>query len=96
MDTSQQLERLIDLAGQLAVDVRRGPLQTAAGDSPVGSGGAVVRLRGRQIVFLDSLSPLADQIAVLASALAGKQELNDRFLRPEIRELIDAARPRQI
>jgi len=92
VDASQQLGWLMDLADQFGVSIRRAP----AGEAGGRSGGAVVRLKGKQIVFLDSSSSVADQTAVLAAALAGRPELNDRFLPPEIRELIDSAGQREL
>jgi len=89
MDLNEQVALLADLAESLGIEVRRAP----EGDSfsaPRG-GGAVVRLRGKEIVFLDESAPAQDRLAVLAGALAGRTELAGRFLPPQIRELLDAA-----
>jgi hypothetical protein len=84
MDSMRLLECLMDLAEELGISVRRMP---AGADSA----GAVVMLKGRQVVFLDASSAPSEQIAVLAAALTGRGELRDRFLPPEVRELIDSA-----
>jgi hypothetical protein len=86
MDASEQVALLADLAESLGIEVRRAP----EGDSSSG-GGALVRLRGRPILFLDESAPAQDRIALLAGALAGRKELADRFLPPQIRELLDQA-----
>ena len=85
MDASGQLSELLDLSEQMGITIRRAP---AREDSP---GGALVRLKGQEILFLDSGASVADQVAAVAAALAGRQELADRFIRPEIRQLLDAA-----
>ena len=83
------LESLMDLADELGVTVRRMP---PGGDSA----GAVVTLKGKQVVFLDPSAAPAEQAVVLASALAGREELEDRFLPPEVRELIDSTSPGEV
>ena len=65
--------------------IRRAP---GSEDSP---GASLVRLKGKEMLFVDTSAPVADQIAAVASALAGRDELADRFIRPEIRQLLDAA-----
>ncbi len=88
MDASDQLERLIDLCEELGIAIRKAPAGSELGASGH-PGGAVVRLKGAEILFLDTTASLADQIAATASALAGRSEIEDRFLPPEIRDLID-------
>lgn len=83
MDEYEQLRYLLNLAESAGIDIRRAP----AGDDH--TGGALVKLRGREILFLDPGASVADRIAVAAAALAGREELQDRFLPPQIRELID-------
>jgi len=86
MEQGVQLRTLLDLAEQIGLEVRRVPGSSSGSDHP---GGALVRLRGREIVFLDPAACLGDQIGVLAAALKGRTEVEDRFLPPEVRELID-------
>ncbi len=89
MDASDQLGRLIDLCEELGIAIRKAPAgsELGASDHP---GGAVVRLKGSEILFLDTTASLGDQIAATATALRGRSEIEDRFLPPEIRELIDS------
>lgn len=84
MEQDAQLGLLLDLAESAGLEIRRAP----PGGDP---GGALVRLKGTELLFLDPTAPVADQISVAASALAGRKEIEDRFLPPEIRELIDRA-----
>ena len=86
MDSHQQLEALLDLAEQVGLAVRRLAGPAGGGEHP---GGALVRVRGQEVLFLDSAAAVADQLAVAAAALAGRSELEDRFLPPELRQLID-------
>ena len=87
MDLAGQLAALADLAESLGMEIRRAP----AGDRDGPPGGAVIVLKGRQIVFLDAGATVAERIAVLASALAKRKELDGVFLPPQIRELLDGA-----
>ena len=90
MDATQQLDRLIDLCEELGIAIRKAPAgdELGAGEHP---GGAVVRLKGSEILFLDTTAALGDQIAATVAALRGRSELEDRFVAPEIRELIDSS-----
>jgi hypothetical protein len=89
MDEHAQLRALLDLAESIGIEVRRAP----PGEAPSGErpGGALVRLRDREILFLDPAASPADRIAVAAAALAGRSRLEDVFLPPEIRERIERA-----
>ena len=91
MEPQTQLSVLLDLAEEIGIAVRRVP---AAGDDPEHPGGALVRLAEREVLFLDPTAAVADQIDAVAAALrgpsaGGRAELRDRFLPPEIRQLID-------
>ena len=89
MELYDQLNKLIDLAESLGMLIRRAP---SAGENPEHPGGAYVRLKGKEIIFLDPTATLIDQIAVAAGALRGRQELENVFLPPEVRELIEKSR----
>jgi hypothetical protein len=91
VDEHAQLRRLLDLAESLGIAIRRSPAvgSESAGGDPLG--GALVRLRGQEILFLDPAASVADRIAVVASALKGRRQLEESFLPPEIRQLIDKA-----
>ena len=86
MDAYQQLEALLDLAAELGMSVRHLAGPAAGAEYP---GGALARLRGKDVLFLDSTAAVADQLAVTAAALAGRAELESRYLPPQIRQAID-------
>ncbi len=89
MDTSRQLGELIDLAESLGISIRQAPSPADSAAEGRCSGGALVRLKGKEIIFLDSNASLSDQITVVAGALRLRPEIQQRFLPPEIRQLID-------
>jgi len=86
MDPDTKLSTLLDLAESLGMEVRRMPPMGGT-DHP---GGALVRLRGKEILFVDPSASTGDCIDAVARALAGRPELADRFLPPDIRDAIDA------
>lgn len=87
-DSGSTLEALVDLAMEVGLTLRRAPAATGDTQHP---GGAVVELRGRQIVFLNPAAPTRDQIDVLVSVLSRCETLQGRFVRPDLRELLDSA-----
>jgi hypothetical protein len=89
MDPHGKLRALVDLAEALGITVRRA---ASAGQSPQHPGGALVRLRGQEMLFLDPTAPATDQIDVVVEALRGRAELDELFLPPEIRELLEQGR----
>ena len=95
MDEYRQLRFLLDLAEELGVAIRRAPAASSDGANSAEShpGGALVKLMGRDILFLDPSASVSDRIAVAASALTGRDELEERFLPPEIRRRIERAGP---
>ena len=89
MDDESKLRFLLDLAESFDIEVRRGPTRGDGWDS---GGGSLVRLRGKEILFLDSDAPRAAQIAAVAAVLAQRDQVEQIFLPPEIRQTIDRAR----
>ena len=83
MDKHTQLQTLIDLAESLGITIRSVP------SGQEGRAGALVRLKGKEILFLDSQTSVADRLDVVAAVLKGRSEIEDRFLTPEIREIIE-------
>jgi len=88
MDEQGILEGLLDLAREGGMEVRAAPM----GGSEDHPGGDLIRLRGREILFLDTSASFADRIAVVAGALRGRDFVEDRFLPPELRDVLDAAK----
>ncbi len=85
MDAYQRLEWMLDLAEQIGLTVRRMP---AASDGAGYIGGTLIRLKGVEVLFLDTSASLADQTAAVAAALVGRDELEDRFIPPEVRDIL--------
>jgi len=88
MDEEGRLRFLLDLAESLGIEVRRAPPGGAGWDTP---GGALVRLGDKEMLFMDAAAPIAARIVAAAAALAGRREIEQMFLPPEIREVIERA-----
>jgi hypothetical protein len=89
MDENAILGFLVELAQSLLIDVRTCPhtaWEYTVSDHP---GGALVRLKGKEILFLDSSATLADRTEAVVSALRGRDELEGIYLPPEIRALFE-------
>ncbi len=84
MDLSGRLEWLLRLAEQIGIDVRAEPMG--------GAGGGLCRLRGRQVLFVDTAADLETRYEKTLSALAPLPELEDRFVLPEIRRDLELVR----
>ena len=86
MDSYEQLQALLDLAGQVGLVVRQLPGLAGGEDHP---GGALIRVKGEEVLFLDARASVADQLAVTAAALAGRAELENRYVQPQLRDIIE-------
>lgn len=87
MDDLSRLGALLDLAERVGVVIRRAPGARESSEHP---GGASVRLHGRDMLFLNPLAPVTDQINVAVEALRNRSELAEKFVPPELRDLLDA------
>ena len=88
METSEILDRLVELAREAGIDVR----VLSRGGSDTSPESAVCRVRGEVWVVLAEADLPAQRVAVLVRALrehAGP-ELQDRYLPPALRSLLDA------
>ncbi len=81
MNSQDLLENLAELADQLNISVRRADLG--------GSGGSLVSLRGQQILFIDTLADPTDQLERIIPNFARLASLDDIYIVPELRELLD-------
>lgn len=86
MDNESKLRALLDLAEEIGIGIRRAPADVEGSDHP---GGALVRLGKRELLFLDPSASVEDQLSAAVDALKGRQELERRFLPPEIREAME-------
>ena len=84
MDSQDLLEHLVELAAQLDISVRRADLG--------GFGGSLVKLRGQQILFIDTLADPADQLERIIPSFARLDSLDDIYIIPELRQLLDEYR----
>ena len=89
MDDERLLAELLELAASCGLALR----WTAAGATPARPGGAHIRLRGQEILMLSPEADAADVAEVVTAALAGRAELQDRFLPPAVREMLDRHGP---
>ena len=76
-------DEMIELAERLGVRVRHVRLG--------GSGGGLATVRGEQVLFVDQDADAPDQLAAVARAL-GRLDLEQIFVRPDVRDLIESNR----
>ncbi len=84
METERLLEALLELTRSLGIDIRYV-------DSCTERGGALVRLKGKEVLFLDTSADASDRLQAVARALSKRPELEDRFLLPEVRSALEQA-----
>ena len=77
-------DELLDLARRLGVTVRHARLG--------GTGGGLAKIRGTRQLFIDLDAGPEDQLEQTVRALAGLEDIDTVFVRPDVRELIDEAR----
>lgn len=87
MDSASQLAALLDLAERMGIAVRRAP--ASAMESAEHPGGAWVRLRGKEMLFLNPVAPTVDQISAVVEVLKDRPELAEQFLPPDLRALLE-------
>ena len=79
-------DELLALAERLGIGVRHAHLG--------GLGGGLAAFKGKRQLFIDLDADPADQLEQTAKAMARVDGLADVFIRPDVRELIEAARSR--
>ena len=84
LDARTVLGHLEALAEQIGVEIRYEPMEGEAALSP----GGMCRIRGRQVIIVNSKAPLGDQIHTLVKALR-RLDLSQVYLRPSIRDLLE-------
>ena len=80
MSPHELQERLVELVSQLGITVRRADLG--------GAGGSLVKLRGQDVLFLDTSADPDDQLQRLLPDVARLPGLEDIYIIPELRELL--------
>jgi len=86
VELQSRLDTLLALAEELGIGIRPEPLG--------GDGGGLCMLRGRQILFVDTSADLETRYERTLIGLAPLPELDNLYVRPEIREDIEACRHR--
>jgi hypothetical protein len=84
VDASAQFDIVIELAEELGLVVRYEPID---GDS-----GGLCRIKGRHVLFVDTLADVATRLQRSLEALARLPGIDEHYIRPDVREWIDRAR----
>lgn len=84
MDLQSRLEELLALAAEIGLEIRREPLG--------GAGGGYCVLRGKRVLFVDTLADLETRYEKTLAALAPLPEIDTHYIRPDIREEIETLR----
>ena len=82
MDPELLAARLAETAESLGLEVREGPAELE---------GAAVTLKGKKVIFVPAGALPAKKVEMLARALA-REDLEEVFLLPAVREAIENAR----
>ena len=86
MDTVAQINILISLAEEMGIEVRHASLG--------GNGGGLCTIRGERVLFVDTAADAATRLEQTTHALAQLPEIEARFVRPDLRELLESHRRR--
>ena len=84
MDLQSKLDALLALAEEIGLTIRY--------ESLGGTGGGYCVLRDQRILFVDTAADLETRYERTLEALAPLSEIDQRYLRPEIREDITGLR----
>lgn len=84
MSLDARLDELISAAEAAGIAIRREQLG--------GEGGGLCVLRGKRVLFIDTLSDAETRYERTLAALAPLSEMDGRFLRPDVREDLERAR----
>jgi hypothetical protein len=87
MDLSRRLDALLELAEQLGIEIRA--------ETMGGAGGGLCRLKGRQVLFVDTAADLATRYDRTLAAMAGLDEIDGHYLLPEVRQDVERQRAAQ-
>lgn len=82
MNEQRIVEELLALLEAKGVTIRHEPLG--------GGAGGLCTIKGQHILFVDTQSPSADTAAFAAEAVAKLVDIENIYLRPEIRQFIES------
>ena len=83
MEVSEQIEGLLALAEAIGYEVRYAPLD--------GQGAGACRLRGRDVLFVDTQADRQTRLEAIAGVLARRPEVERHYIAPQPRALPDRA-----
>lgn len=86
MDLESKLDELLRVAEEIGLHIRHEPQG--------GEGGGFCVINGRRQLFVDTMADPATRYEHTLEALASLPELEERFLRPDVREDIELQRCR--
>ena len=81
MNKQMMLEDLLALLEAEGVNIRKEPLG--------GSGGGFCMIKGKKLFFVDTQAPLAETAALCADAVSKAVDIENIYVRPEVREFIE-------
>jgi hypothetical protein len=84
VDLQTRLDALLELAEEIGLSIRREPLG--------GESGGLCVVRGQRVLFVDTTADIETRYERTLEALAPLPELDERYLRPDIREDIERQR----
>ena len=82
MDEQRILEELLALLEANNVAIRDEPLG--------GNGGGLCAMKGRQIFFMDTQAPVAVVAAICAQAVPKVVDIEQVYIKPEVRQFIES------
>ena len=81
MNEQRILEELLALLEANGIKIRNEPLG--------GSGGGLCTVKGQQIFFMDTQATSADAAAICADAVSKLLDIENLYIRPEVRQFIE-------
>jgi len=84
METEAVLEELLALLEHNGVSIRTEPMG--------GRGGGLCKIKDKQVFFVDAEAPKADMAAICAGAVREMVDLDNIYIKPQIRDFIEKHR----
>lgn len=88
MNTEGMLDELLELLEKAGIEVRQ--------ENMGGGGGGVCCIKGKDVVFLDVQSSAVERASVCAKALAKAVNLEEVYMKPEVRQFVEREAQRSI
>ncbi len=81
MNQQQILDELVNILVSNGIQVRQEPLEA--------SGGGLCTIKGRSLLYLDTQAPIGDSIKTCLIAIKKLVNIEDIYIRPQIRQIIE-------